>query len=91
MKKLNKEPYVNDAILSPRTTTAVSPSSKINAMKIRRQAQIPLISIDLKRVTFVFIQSKIVEEASELMDELKVDIAAERTPASNIPLIPIGK
>ena len=30
-------------------------------------------------------------EASELMDELKVDIAAERTPASNIPRTPTGR
>ena len=57
INKLSNPPYVNEAILRPSTTTAVSPSSKISAIKISRQAQIPLIIMDLKRLAFVFIQS----------------------------------
>ena len=30
-------------------------------------------------------------EARELIEELSVDMAAERTPANNIPRTPIGK
>ncbi len=36
-------------------------------------------------------QSLSVDEDKELIDELKVDIAADNTPAITIPLKPIGK
>ena len=36
-------------------------------------------------------QSETVDDASELIDELNVDIAADKTPASKRPFTPIGK
>ena len=47
INKLSSPPYVNEAILSPRTTTAVLPSSNISAITMSRQAQKPLMIIDL--------------------------------------------
>ena len=37
------------------------------------------------------IQSFITEDDSELIEELKVDIAADSTPANKRPLIPTGR
>ena len=82
---------MNDAILKTITIIAVSPSLKNNEIHISRIAQIPLINIDLEIVTLVFIQSWIVEDARAFIDELSVDMAAERTPANNNPLKPTGK
>ena len=44
--------------------------------------------LDCFRSTIVGIQSFIVVDDSEFIDELNVDIAAERTPATTMPLNP---
>ena len=91
INRLSSPPYVYEAIVNPSTTTEVSPSSNTRAMKISKTAQIALISIELNKLAFLDIQSCIVEDARELIDELKVDMAADKTLANNIPFIPIGK
>ena len=49
------------------------------------------MNMDLNKLVFLPIQSLIVDEARELIEELRVDIAADKTPASNNPFNPIGK
>ena len=53
-------------------------------------AQIPLTIRDFFRSASPLNQSVIVDEAKELMDELRVDIAADRIPAKSKPLTPTG-
>ena len=48
------------------------------------------INSDNFMLSLTLIISLIIDEEAELIDELRVDIAAERTPAINNPLIPIG-
>ena len=72
-------------------TIASSPSSNINAIPISTPAQIKLINL-LNLSDFVFLtQSLMVEDAKEFIDELKVDIAEDSTPASSNPFNPMGK
>ena len=79
-------PYVYDAIFKPRITIAVSLSSKNMAIPIRTSAQAKLINLDnFNELCLPFIQSIIVDEANALIDELRVDIAADRTPVNKIP------
>ena len=54
-------------------------------------AQTPLTIRDFLKSASPFNQSVIVDEAKELMDELKVDMAADRIPAKSKPLTPMGK
>ena len=82
---------MKEAILRPSITTAVLPSSKIIAININKIAQIALTTKDVFILTLLFIQSFTVDDAKELIDELRVDIAADITPANNNPFTPIGK
>ena len=66
---------------------AESLSSKTSAMLISTKAQNRLISLENLKFDLPPNQSIIVEDARELIEELSVDIAAERIPASNNPLI----
>ena len=70
---------------------AESLSSKTSAMLMRTKAQNRLISLENLKFDFPPNQSIIVEDARELIEELSVDIAAERIPASNNPLKPAGR
>ena len=72
-------------------TMAESLSSNTSAMPIRTKAQNKLTSLENLKFDFPPNQSIIVEDARELIDELSVDIAAERIPASNNPLKPTGR
>ena len=91
MNRLNSPPYVNDAICSPIITIASFPSSNNNAIPIKIAAQTRLTNRDNFNDFVFFTQSLIVDDASELIDELKVDIAEESTPANNSPFNPTGK
>ena len=89
--KPNNPPYVKDAIWRPIITIAESLSSKKRAILINAIAQNKLTNLDIRRVGFPPNQSIIVEDAKEFIDELKVDIAADKIPASNNPRRPTGK
>ena len=91
MKKLNKEPYVNDAIFKPTITRASFEDWKINAAPISMTVQKREIPLDVFRDFKFGNQSLTKEEERELIEELKVDIAADKTPAITIPFNPIGK
>ena len=82
---------MKDAICRPIITMAESLSSKTSAMLIRTKAQNRLTSLENLKFEFPPNQSIIVEDARELIEELSVDIAAERIPASNNPLKPTGR
>ena len=58
---------------------------------MRTTPQAKLMDCDFFTVADPFNQSVTVDEARELIDELNVDIAADKTPANNIPLMPTGK
>ena len=88
--KLNNEPYVKDAIFKPIIIKGSFGSLKYSAVKIR-------IIVQKTETTCEFLiefnfgnQSLIVDEESELIDELNVDIATDRIPATTIPFIPFG-
>jgi hypothetical protein len=89
--RLRRIPYVNDAILSPVISRRLLLSSKTEAININANAQKTLIALDSLILSSTSKISLSVEEDNELIDELSVDIAAERTPTSSIPLIPIGR
>ena len=63
-------------------------SSKTDAIKINAKAQKILIIFDSLISSLIFSTSRTVEDESALIDELIVDIAADNTPTSNIPLTP---
>ena len=73
--------------------------SKIRAITINKNAQnkltinedLTLISNQSLKIDIDFSQSLIVEDASEFIEELNVDIAADNTPAISSPRIPDGK
>ena len=79
-------PQVNDAISSPTTIIAVLLSLKPKAIKIKIVPHAILTIRDVLMLCFFLNQSVTVEEANEFTEELSVDIAAERTPASKSPL-----
>ena len=82
---------MKDAIVSPMITIALSPSSNMSAIPMSTIAQIPLTIRDFFKSASPLNQSMIVEEAKELIDELNVDMAADRIPANNNPFTPMGK
>ena len=82
---------MNDAILSPVINKRLLLSSKKEAIKIKAKAQNILIVFDSLISSLTFSRSLSVEEESELIDELIVDIAADNTPTNRIPLIPGSK
>ena len=82
---------MNDAILSPVINKRLLLSSKKEAIKIKAKAQNILIVFDSLISSLTFSRSLTVEEESELIDELIVDIAADNTPTNRIPLIPGSK
>ena len=73
------------------STIDVLLSSKNNAIVIKISPHPKLINFDFFKDTDPPSQSLTTEDASELIDELIVDIAADNTPAIKIPLTPIGK
>ena len=89
--KPNNPPYVNDAICRPIITMAESLSSKISAIAIKIVAQNKLIHLEEDKDGLPLNRSIKVEEASAFIDELKVDIAADKIPANNKPFNPTGK
>ena len=70
---------------------AESPSSKMSAIPMRTIAHTKLTIRDFFKSASPLNQSMIVEEAKELIDELNVDMAAERIPANSNPFTPMGK
>ena len=70
---------------------AESPSSNTNAIMIRIIAQKTLKDFERERLAFFPNQSITVEDANALIDQLSVDIAADKIPANNKPRTPIGK
>ena len=66
-------------------------SLKKRAIKISTAPQAKLTSLDIFMSLALCNQSETVDDASELIDELNVDIAADKTPASKRPFTPIGK
>ena len=60
------------------------------AIPIRTAAQTALVFCAVFKSVSFLNQSRNVDEASEFMDELNVDMAADKTPASKSPLNPIG-
>ena len=90
-KRLSKIPYVKDAILSPVISSKLLLSSKTDAIKISANAQKTLTNLDRLILSLTSRTSLSVEEDNELMDELSVDIAAERKTTSRMPLTPFGR
>ena len=82
-------PYVNDAIWRPTIITAESLSSNNSAILIKTVPQAKLTKREKVTSTLFSNQSVTVDDANEFIDELSVDIAADRTPASKIPRIPL--
>ena len=70
---------------------AVLLSLKTNAIIIKMAPHTRLTKREVLILCLFLNQSVIVEEAKEFTEELRVDIAAERTPASKRPFTPIGK
>ena len=69
---------------------AESPSSNNNAILIKTMPHTKLTNRE-NVISLLFLnQSVTVDEANEFIDELSVDIAADKTPASNIPRTPTG-
>tara|TARA_B100001750_G_C14915997_1_gene306925 strand:- start:110 stop:493 length:384 start_codon:yes stop_codon:yes gene_type:complete len=94
LDRINKEsnvPYVKDAIFNPIITNASLGLINIKAMQVSSIVQNIAITLEVFNDLKAGNQSLTVEEVSEFMDELNVDIATERTPATTIPLKPIGK
>ena len=60
-------------------------------MLIRTDAQNKLTILEVFIDDLPPSQSTMVEDAKELIEELRVDMAAENIPASNNPRRPIGK
>tara|TARA_B100001750_G_C15102551_1_gene396147 strand:+ start:222 stop:506 length:285 start_codon:yes stop_codon:yes gene_type:complete len=87
----SRPPYVKDAICRPIITIAESLSSKISAIPIRTDAQNRLTILEVFIDDLPPHQSTIVEDARELIEELRVDMAADNIPASNNPRSPVGK
>ena len=89
-KKKSASKEVVEAIFNPIITNALLDSLKIKDNKTNIIVQKKAINL----VVLIFVtdgnQSLIVVDERELIDELNVDIAAERTPAITIPLNPTG-
>ena len=66
-------------------------SSKSDAIIIKAKAQKTLSFFDRLISFLIWKISLRVEDESALIDELRVDIAADIIPAISIPLTPIGK
>jgi len=91
---INDELFGREAILKPTSTKGLSDDLKSIAPPINTMAQ----KTDTHRAVVKpvvgligFIQSTTVAEANELIDELNVDIAAAKIPATRKPVKPGGK
>ena len=82
---------MNDAILRPVIKRSSLDSSNTDAIKINANAQKTLIIFESFTSSFTPRTSLKVDDESELIDELRVDIAADSTPTSSIPLTPSGR
>ena len=94
MKKPNIAPYITDAILNPTSTSGLSEEVNNIAPPISTMAQNIEINLAIFKSVFFFkgsIQSTTVAEANEFIDELNVDIAAAKIPATRKPVKPLGK
>ena len=60
--------------------TVIGGHQRLKVCKELKYVDVDCVMLDLSK-----------EEERELIEELKVDIAADNTPARRIPLIPIGK
>ena len=89
--KLISPPYVNETIFKHKITIEDSGLySNIKLNNVNMTPHIIEILIDFLRLTFFPNISIIVEEARELIEELREDIAADNAPASISPLNPDG-
>ena len=78
-------------ISKPTIIIAVFVSLKKRAIKISTAPQAKLTNLEKFMSLALCNQSEMVDDASELIDELNVDIAADKTPASKRPFTPTGK
>tara|TARA_Y100001936_G_C15699441_1_gene470149 strand:- start:8 stop:298 length:291 start_codon:yes stop_codon:yes gene_type:complete len=91
MKKLNNTPYVNEAIFKPTITRALSALLKIIAEEINIIVHPTATNLEILTEVILGSQSLIVDEDNEFIEELRVDMAADKTPAITMPLNPTGK
>jgi|ETNmetMinimDraft_5_1059913.scaffolds.fasta_scaffold24378_3 hypothetical protein len=94
MKKPSIAPYITEAMLNPTSTNGLLEEVNNIAPPISIMAQKTETILAVFILVFFFIgsiQSTTVADAKELIDELNVDIAAAKIPATRNPVKPLGR